>query len=464
MLLEQNYRSTQNILDAARAVIRHNRHRTDKALWTEAGHGAAITVFEAHDEAEEAAYVVQEVERAAEKGTPYGHHAVMYRTNAQSRVIEDALVRRRIPYHLVGATRFYERREVKDVLAYLRLAFNPLDQMALERVVNVPPRGIGPGTWGALSGWAEAEGIPLWTALQQVAEAPADGGRLALEKRARNALVAFHDIMAELVTAGRAVAVPELVGLVLEATGYARWLRDGSDEGEDRWDNVQELRGVAEDFAGLPPGDGLAALLESVALVSDVDDLAEAPDRVTLLTLHAAKGLEFDTVFIVGLEENSLPHVRSLDDPDSLEEERRLFYVGLTRARRKLYVTHAFRRTVFGSSDLREPSRFLDDLPPEVLGGAGGRRSPATRARARTARYEWSQPSSAPPAAAAARATSQPDNASFRPGDKVLHGHFGAGVVVSCTPQGQDHEVTVAFDGAGVKKLLLSLARLQRRG
>jgi DNA helicase II / ATP-dependent DNA helicase PcrA len=457
VLLEQNYRSTQTILDAARAVIDRNRQRTPKALWTEAGQGAAITVFEAHDENEEAAYVVREIEAAVLRGTPYGHFAVMYRTNAQSRALEDALVRRRVPYQLVGATRFYERREVKDVLAYLRLAHNPLDAMALERVVNIPPRGIGPGTWGTLTDWATAAGLPVWPALQIVAEDKALGvtGRVPLDNRGRNALLAFHDILAELIAAREAVPVPELLTLALDASGYERWLRDGSEEGDERWANVQELRGVAEDFAGFPPGAGLAAMLEAVALVSDVDSLAEAPDRLTLLTLHAAKGLEFDTVFITGLEENSLPHMRAQDDPDAIAEERRLFYVGLTRARRKIYLTHTFRRTVFGSADLREPSRFLADVPVGLL---AGRRAGAVPARPplRQARYTWANPSSVAPPPRAAEAT-------FQPGDKVVHGHFGSGVVVSSVARDGDQEVTVAFEGLGVKKLLQSLARLEKQ-
>lgn len=452
ILLEQNYRSTQTILDAAQAVIRRNRQRTDKSLWTESGQGMGITVFEAHDEAEEAAYVVREIDRQVRAGTLFGSFAVMYRTNAQSRVLEDSLVRWRMPYHLVGATRFYERREVKDVLAYLRLAHNPVDAMALDRVVNVPPRGIGPGTLNTLTSWASDAGIPVWYALELLAEDPAT---IPLDTRGRNALLAFHDILSELIRAREAVPVPELLSLVLEATGYTQWLRDGTEEGEERWANVQELRGVAEDFAKLPPREGLAAMLEAVALVSDVDSLAEAPDRVTLLTLHAAKGLEFDTVFITGLEENNLPHIRSIDDPEGMAEERRLFYVGVTRARKKLYLTHAFRRTVFGTTDLRERSRFLDDLPDEVVDGQRPR--PPTRDSPRRAAISWS---SADNAAAPPSAASQ---MSLRPGDKVTHGTFGDGVVVMTVARGDDQEVTVAFVGAGVKKLLQSMAKLEKR-
>jgi DNA helicase-2/ATP-dependent DNA helicase PcrA len=457
ILLEQNYRSTQVILDAAQAVIRRNRQRTDKRLWTEAGAGPAITLFEAHDENEEAAFVVNEVERSALKGEPFGHFAVMYRTNAQSRVIEDALVRRRVPYHLVGATRFYERREVKDVLAYLRLAHNPLDAIALERVINVPPRGIGPGTWGNLVDWADAAGVPLWVALRSLAGEAVPAGRPPVDTRGKNALVAFYDVLAELLAARDTLNAPDLVSLTLEASGYSRWLRDGSEEGEERWANVQELRGVAEEFARLPPREGLAAMLESVALVSDVDDLGEAPDRVTLLTLHAAKGLEFDTVFITGIEENNLPHARSAEDPDAMEEERRLFYVGLTRAKHRLFLTHAFRRTVFGSSDLRMPSRFLEDLPPETVRGPTGARGAVRPARpARPTATTWGPRPGAPP-------PPPPTGPALRPGDKVVHSRFGPGVVVSSANLDGDQEVTVAFEGGGVKQLLQSLAKLEKR-
>ncbi|MFQ5459293.1 MAG: 3'-5' exonuclease, partial [Anaerolineae bacterium] len=267
------------------------------------------------------------------------------------------------------------------------------------------------------------------------------------DTRSRRALVGFRDAMAEVMAARDRLPLGEFLSLLLARTSYAGWLRDGSDEGEDRWANVGELRGVAEEYATLPPEEALTAMLEAAALVADVDDLEEAPDRVTLLTLHSAKGLEFSWVFLVGLEEGLLPHSRSVDDPTALDEERRLFYVGLTRAKERVVIVHAFRRSAFGSGSVRQPSRFLADLPAAVVTAAGS--TAANRGRPRHSRQaEW-----APKAAAPA--------AGFRPGDKVRHGTFGVGTVVTCAPLEGDQEVTVAFDGAGLKKLLASFARLE---
>ncbi|MCB0217123.1 MAG: UvrD-helicase domain-containing protein, partial [Chloroflexi bacterium] len=296
ILLEQNYRSTQLILDAAQAVIGRNGNRTHKALWTEAGTGERITRFEAYDENEEAAYLVREIERQVQAGGSYRDCAVMYRTNAQSRAIEDALVRRRIPYQLVGGTRFYDRREVRDVLSYLRFVHNPRDEIALSRIVNLPPRGIGPKAWSQLGAWSRGLGTGVWETMETIARGEDElldlPGLPAIDTRTRNALGRFHGAMAEVMGARDRLAVPELLDRLLDTSGYVKWLRDGTDEGEERWENVQELRGVAQDFAQLPPQEGLATLLESVALASDVDQMEEAgPDRVTLLTLHAAKGL-----------------------------------------------------------------------------------------------------------------------------------------------------------------------------
>lgn len=500
ILLEQNYRSTQLILDAAQAVIDQNAHRTPKALWTEAGAGVGLSLLEAYDESEEAAYIVREIEGAVARGARYCDCAVMYRTNAQSRAVEDAFVRHRIPYQLVGGTRFYDRREVRDVLAYLRFLHNPRDQIALERIINVPPRNIGPKSWATLVDWSHALGASLWDALVFIATgedrgiAPADVS--VLDNRARNALSAFHAVMAGLFAARASLPVTALLDQLLEATGYQRYLRDGSEEGEERWENVLELRGVAYDFENLPPLEGLATMLESVALVSDVDSLADgARERVTLLTLHSAKGLEFPIVFIPGVEERVLPHSRSLDDPEAMAEERRLFYVGITRAMRKLTLLHTFRRTIFGTSEVAERSRFLDDLPPEVFASRPptARGAASARSRAIARQTTWDSRPAAPtrrgaaavqgsaqgnaqrsapgstPGSARATATgrssggpaaTRPGGTIFRAGDRVRHPTFGDGVVVSSLSRDGDEEVTVAFAGMGVKKLMQQFARL----
>ncbi|MDI7277714.1 MAG: UvrD-helicase domain-containing protein, partial [Anaerolineae bacterium] len=365
ILLEQSYRSTQTILDAARSVIRQNLQRTDKHLWTENPPGQPILLYEAYDEQEEAQFVVDEIQRLVARGVcRAGECAVMYRTNAQSRVLEDEFVRRGVPYRIVGAMRFYGRKEVKDVLSYLRLIHSPGDAASIMRVLNVPPRGIGAKTVSALEAWAGREGLSWHEALQRLAE---DEDALPIERRSRRALLGFHKMMEDLRALSREVSLLTLFDELLAQTGYDDLVRDGTEEGNERWQNIQELRTVARDYEGLPPGEGLAAFLTTVALVSDVDVLRDQADAPTLLTLHAAKGLEFATVFVVGLEEGLLPHSRSLGDPNQMEEERRLCYVGLTRAKQWLYLTHTFRRTIFGDEGLSQVSRFLHDVPAQIM-------------------------------------------------------------------------------------------------
>ncbi len=451
ILLEQNYRSSQVILDAARAIIDRNDNRTPKALWTQAERGAPIDRFEAYDESQEAAFVVKTIQAGVAAGRRYGDYAVMYRTNAQSRAIEDALVRRSLPYQLVGGTRFYERREIKDVVSYLRLIHNPADELALERVINVPPRGIGPKAIAGLESWCAALSLATWPALALVSES--DGvtpDAPELDRRTVNSLSGFYRVMAELVAARDELPVSKLLAMVLAKTGYEDWLRDGSDEGEERWDNVRELSTVTTDFDALEPPEGLGMLLESVALLSDVDSMEAAPDRVTLLTLHSAKGLEFPVVLITGVEEGILPHSRSRDDPEELAEERRLFYVGITRAQERLHLVHTFRRRVFGSEDVRTPSRFLADLPSSLVVTEG---KPITQVTPKRRSLEWET---------AEKETEAPEQ-QFKSGDRVRHPSFGDGVVVDSRLSAGDEEVTVAFPDVGVKRLMQSIARLQKQ-
>lgn len=462
VLLEQNYRSTQKILDAARHVILLNTQRTDKKLWTKNEPGLPITVYEAYDEQEEAEYTVREIQTLVANGVCRRRDcAVMYRTNAQSRVLEDAFVRHGVPYKLVGATRFYERREIKDVIAYLRLTHNPHDDVSLTRILNVPPRGIGERTKETLMHWAAARSVPLYTALQLLQQAQGSSDKVSpeaedaglqayrppsLDSRSTKALLSLLALLDRLVAMRAQCGVSELLDNILADSGYGEYVRDGTDEGEERWENIQELRTVARDYAHEPPGAGLTAFLEATALVSDVDNLREGTDAVTLLTLHMAKGLEFDTVFITGLEEGILPHSRSLQEPDEMEEERRLCYVGMTRAKRALYLLHAFRRSRFGNQSLSEPSRFLRDIPGHLLAGQ------QTRAPARL------QTDFTP----AWQGKSVSQSLSFRPGDRVRHVTFGEGVVISSQKRGGEEEVIVAFVGrAGVKRLSASFANLK---
>jgi DNA helicase-2/ATP-dependent DNA helicase PcrA len=445
--LEQNYRSTKTILEAARHVIAANLLRKEKRLWTENEQGPPIQLAETATEEEEAGYVAGEILRLVEEGPyRYGDIAVMYRTNAQSRVLEQVLVRRRIPHTVMGL-RFYERKEVKDLLAYLRLLHNPEDSLSLRRIINVPPRGIGDRTLGALDLWARQQRVSLWTALRRLrGDEPAAASPPPIGARGLQCLLDFLALIEDLQTAARQTDLLTLMDLVLHRTGYADHIRDGTEEGEERWRNLKELATVALPYVDLPPPQGLVAFLEETALASEVDTLREDSDAVRLLTLHAAKGLEFPVVFIVGLEEGLCPHSRSLDDPVRLEEERRLFYVGMTRARERLYLVYALRRSLYGGVTESQPSRFLGDIPPHLV---------RTRARpsARLGRSSEPAPVAVPAGPAQPR---------FRPGDRVRHATFGEGVVLQSTLSGGDEIVTVLFPRVGEKRLLAGYAPLER--
>jgi len=383
VMLERNYRSSQIILDIANAVISRNVHRHPKRLFTKRDGGLQTVVLEAYDEQEEGDMVVSEIRRLVAQGNAQlGDCAVMYRTNAQSRPIEDAFVRRGVPYKLVGATRFYERKEIKDVLAYLRVLHNPYDGVGLMRVINVPPRAIGQKTVGSLVRWAAEMGLPAYAALQILLE-DEGGGAATFGARARRALTDFTSMIEHLTRARHELNLLELLDLLLERTGYAAYVQDGTDEGQIRWENILELRTVARDYADLPVETALTTFLEEVALVSDVDNLDDRVDAPTLLTLHSAKGLEFPVVFVVGMEEGLFPHSRSMDDPEQMEEERRLCYVGVTRAKERLYFLYTFRRTLYGESSVREPSRFLRDVPAHLV------RQPSRRSARRV--WTWAR-------------------------------------------------------------------------
>jgi DNA helicase-2/ATP-dependent DNA helicase PcrA len=383
--LEQNYRSTQLILDAAHAVVTNNASRTDKKLWTENAGGRPIQRFEAYNEEEEAEWIARQIEeltggrgsiltRRADEAIEHWERrdvAVMYRTNAQSRAIEEAFLRYNIRYQLVGGTRFYQRREVKDALAYLRILRNDSDQVSFERILNVPARGIGEKSLEELR-IAAAAIVPdgevvatYWGAIYSAAE-----GRIeALGSRARTALGGFATLVARLRTRIGVLPLPELLDAVLEESGYRAMLADGSEDGDERWTNLLELRSVTTRYDDLAPDDALDRFLEETALVADQDSYEAGADAVTLITLHAAKGLEFPVVFIAGMEEGVFPHSRSLDDAKQLEEERRLAYVGITRAKRRLFLSHAARRATWGSGGLSVPSRFLFEIPAALMTG-----------------------------------------------------------------------------------------------
>ncbi|MBI3977942.1 MAG: UvrD-helicase domain-containing protein, partial [Chloroflexi bacterium] len=374
--LEQNYRSTQTILTAADRLIELNTQRIPRTLFTENGRGEPIRLLEAYDEREEGTQIVREIERLSAGDYHPRDCAVLYRTNAQSRAIEEAFIRYGIPYRLVSGTRFYQRKEIKDAIAYLRLIQNPHDSLSLQRIVNVPPRGIGEKTVDKLLNAALRHDVSVTTVLERVrggGEEDAGQDGPAFEGATKRRLVEFLALIEDFRARRDELGIVDLLDYVLTRSGYREALADGSREGEERWENLLELRNVAREFADLAPAVALAALLERVALVAEVDAYDGEVDAVTLITLHAAKGLEFPVVFLAGMEEGTLPHSRSLDDPNQMEEERRLCYVGITRAKDQLYLSRASRRALYGTGAPREPSRFLDDIPRDLIWGSGGR-------------------------------------------------------------------------------------------
>ncbi len=488
ILLEQNYRSTQIILDAAKSVIKHNRDRVHKDLFTERAGGTKIIIREAYDEREEAVLVVDAMARLVLEGYEPGDMAVMYRTNAQSRALEEAFLTRGLPYKLVGATRFYGRREVKDIIAYLRLVHNPADAISFNRIINTPPRGIGQKSQEQLQSWAAAN---EWQPGQALLRLATDADvQHSFTVRALTPLLAFGMMLHEWITLSDGSGVGELVDLILQDTRYRDYIDDDTEEGEERWGNVMELRGVANADAEI----SLSAFLEQVALVSDVDNLQETANAPTLLTLHAAKGLEFPVVFITGLEEGVLPHIRAFEDMEELAEERRLFYVGLTRAKDRLYLLHAHRRAAYGQADVAQRSGFLQEIPGELVEGGGYGSRPERRPASRD--WQWNRPASsltnqtqpstagranrpAPPAAPererstpprfappASRQEPRPEPAAasrpaYRTGQRVRHARFGEGFVIEIKRTGDDEEIVVAFSGEGIKRLAASMANLE---
>jgi len=540
--LERNYRSTQLILDAAHAVVSRNTERTDKKLWTEQAGGRPIQRFEAYNEEEEAEWIARQIEgltggrgsvltRRADAdddndGVPLRARdvAVMYRMNAQSRAIEESFLRYGIRYQLVGGTRFYARREVKDALAYLRVLRSDTDSVSFERIINVPARAIGDKTIEVLRGVARRDDVSTWEAIDRAGRGEVDG----LVPRARTSLADFGALVRRLRSRVGVLPLPELLDDVLETSGYRAMLADGSEDGEERWANLLELRSVTTRYDDLEPEDALDRLLEETALVADQDTYEGDADAVTLITLHAAKGLEFPVVFIAGLEEGLFPHSRALDDEKELEEERRLAYVGITRAKKRLFLSHAWRRATWGMGQASVPSRFLLEIPaelmvgPDLSGGAGAldvdldlafgsRRSTRFNTPIRTGGGAFRQGSGQPgaplpgepfrpsrdlaakreafaggaPSGSLGRPGSAtedgdrpvlapirparpgrpiiPGERQFRDGDRVRHARWGDGIIVTSKLTRSDEEITVVFKdpSVGRKTVLASLANLE---
>ena len=470
IVLEQNYRSTQTILDAANAVIDHNQARKPKHLWTDQGQGARIVRYHAEDEGDEARWVVRTLGDLHEREDyRWGDMAVFYRTNAESRVVEEALMRAGTPYKVVGGTRFYDRREIKDALAYLRAVVNPADEVSVKRVLNVPKRGVGDTTVARLDAYARAEGITFVEALRRADEVGVAGPA----SRGVAAFVTLLDELAALLSQGPG----DVLQAALEASGYlAEMEAEHTVESAGRLENLGELVGSAREFADV------AEFMEQVALVADSDEVDGDDSRVILMTLHTAKGLEYPVVFLVGAEEGVFPHIRALTEPDELEEERRLAYVGITRARERLFITHAWSRTLFGSTQYNPPSRFAEEIPAELIesigdragrsgGRVGGRGSYRERERWRRRDDEeaWSEHRERV-VEAALRAGQQPDAPqpsrvdalALHLGDDVRHATYGEGVIVDVTGQGERAEARVRFPDLGEKTFLLAWTPLEK--
>ncbi len=464
--LEQNYRSTATILEAASSLIANNGMRVPKELRTDRESGPDVMFHEAYTQNEEAEFVARQVlELARRNRTRPGSCAVMYRINAQSRALEEACLRQGIKYRIIGGVQFYRRREIKDLMAYLCLLHNPQDDVNLSRAINTPPRGIGDKTIQDLTRWALSQRIAVHDAILEIARAKASGMPCPapFAARAYTAVARFGDLLTRLQDLKGKLPIRDFIQLVVSEAGLEAHIRKNDANPEERMENIQEFIALAGEYETESPEDSLAALLERASLVSDVDSYEESEDTLTLITLHQAKGLEFPVVFIVGLEEGLLPHSRSLDSAADLEEERRLCYVGITRARERLFLLRAFQRSTWGQSASTLPSRFLEEIPPELVAyartpGAAtvARTGPNRGAPARRQLANWEAP------AAASEDKSPPTNYIPAPGDKVKHTTFGEGLVVKCEEWGNDYEVSVCFDGGELRRLLLSFAKLEK--
>jgi DNA helicase-2/ATP-dependent DNA helicase PcrA len=454
ILLEQNYRSTQNILAAANAVIARNESRKPKNLWSDQGDGPKIVGYVADNEHDEAMFVAQEVDRLSdEEGVKPGDVAVFYRTNAASRVFEEIFIRTGLPYKVVGGVRFYERKEVKDLLAYLRVLANPADVVSLRRILNVPKRGIGERAEAMIEALSSREGITFWDALRRADEA------YGMATRSLNAVKEFVALVEELIAKGEGVPPSALAEEVLVATGYRAELEASEDpQDESRLENLNELVSVASEFEEANPEGTLVEFLEQVSLVADADQIPDTDGGqgvVTLMTLHTAKGLEFPVVFLTAMEDGVFPHVRSLGEPKELEEERRLAYVGITRAQQRLYLTRAAVRSSWGAPSFNPASRFVNEVPGQLM---EWRTDPEKSAWSAATRREPARPAT-PAKSASGGGRKVP---SLAPGDRVSHDAFGLGTVVSVDGVAEKTKVKIDFGSGGEKTLLLAYAPLEK--
>ena len=451
--LEQNYRSTKIILDAANAVIDNNEGRPEKNLWTDKTEGAKIQHFTAQSEHEEAAFIGDTIVKKHDiHGVPYGDMAILYRTNAQSRVLEEALIKRALPYTMVGGTKFYDRKEIKDVLAYLRVLYNPFDDLSLLRIINVPKRSIGATTVSKLQDYARENGTSLFMTLTQLHLVD------SIKGKTKEKLEEFGILIFTLVAEMDDKSVLDILEAILDRTGYLYQLEESTDpQDQARAENIGELLSVAKDFQDTNPTGTVEDFLEQVALVNDVDSFEQEDSKVTLMTLHAAKGLEFPIVFLGGLEEGLFPHSRTLMNPEEIEEERRLAYVGITRAEQELYISNATTRTVFGRTSSYLPSRFIDEIPAELVDGLRAKRKVPDDIKQTVPRHMsvTSRPVTKP-------IIRNEVIADWKVGDTAIHSKWGNGKVVNVSGEGAGMKLTIEFPTQGVRVVMAKFAPVKK--
>ena len=451
--LEQNYRSTKIILDAANAVIENNEGRPKKNLWTDKTEGAKIQHFTAQSEHEEAAFIGDTIAKKHDiHGVPYGDMAILYRTNAQSRVLEEALIKRALPYTMVGGTKFYDRKEIKDVLAYLRVLYNPFDDLSLLRIINVPKRSIGATTVAKLQDYARANGTSLFMTLTQLHLVD------TIKGKTKEKLEEFGILIFTLVAEMEDKSVLDILEAILDRTGYLAQLEESTDpQDQARAENIGELLSVAKDFQDTNPTGTVEDFLEQVALVNDVDSFEQEESKVTLMTLHAAKGLEFPIVFLGGLEEGLFPHSRTLMNPEEIEEERRLAYVGITRAEKELYISNATTRTVFGRTSSYLPSRFIDEIPEELVDGLRAKRKVPDDIKRHVPQHMsvTSRPVTKP-------IVRNEVIADWKVGDTAIHSKWGNGKVINVAGEGAGMKLTIEFPTQGVRVVMAKFAPVKK--
>ena len=451
--LEQNYRSTKIILDAANAVIDNNEGRLEKNLWTDKIEGAKIQHFTAQSEHEEAAFIGDTIAKKHDiHDVPYGDMAILYRTNAQSRVLEEALIKRALPYTMVGGTKFYDRKEIKDVLAYLRVLYNPFDDLSLLRIINVPKRSIGATTVAKLQDYAREKGTSLFMTLTQLHLID------SIKGKTKEKLEEFGILIFTLVSEMEDKTVLDILESILDRTGYLAQLEESTDpQDQARAENIGELLSVAKDFQDTNPSGTVEDFLEQVALVNDVDSFEQEEAKVTLMTLHAAKGLEFPIVFLCGLEEGLFPHSRTLMNPEEIEEERRLAYVGITRAEKELYISNATTRTVFGRTSSYLPSRFIDEIPEELVDGLRAKRKVPDDIKRHVPQHMsvTSRPVTKP-------IVRNEVIADWKVGDTAIHSKWGNGKVINVTGEGAGMKLTIEFPTQGVRVVMAKFAPVKK--